>query len=53
MLAQLEPTECASGDPLFNGDMTEQSHSNEDILQMHVCAHSQSVCISWEGERVF
>lgn len=46
MLAQLEPTECASGDQLFNGDMTEQSHSNEDILQMHVCAHSQSVCIS-------
>lgn len=43
MLAQLESTECASGDQLFNGDMTEQSHSNEDILQMHVCAHSQSI----------
>lgn len=43
MLAQLESTECASGDQLFNSDMTEQSHSNEDILQMHVCAHSQSI----------
>lgn len=66
MLAQLEPTECASGDQLFNSDMTEQSHSNEDILQMHVCAHSQSTVFvfltsikndygkkTWEGERVF
>lgn len=66
MLAQPEPTESASGDQLFNGDMTEQSHSNEDILQMHVCAHSQSIVFvfltsikndyskkTWEGERIF